>query len=69
MSPIMTKEQMKTWIDGASYEQLLARWRNAPIGSTWFQGDIGEHYEHVMRVKRSLIGEAAHVEASKSIGW
>ena len=27
----MTLEQMKTWIDQAGYEQLLAKWRFAPM--------------------------------------
>jgi len=44
----MTTEEMKAWIDGASYEALLRRWRNAPGGSPWFQGEVGEYYKSVM---------------------
>ena len=62
-------EKMKQWIDNASYESLLSRWRNAPIGSAWFQGEIGEYYQKVMTERRAKVGDAAHVAASKSIGW
>lgn len=64
----MTPEQ-KQWIDNASYEQLLGRWRNAPIGSTWFQGECGKYYGEVMQRKLREVGNSEHVRASKSIGW
>lgn len=68
--PSDTREaQMKAWIDGASYEALLSRWRFAPVGSPWFQGEIGEYYMKKMAEKRATVGDAAHVSASKSIGW
>ena len=65
----MTVAEMKTWIDTATYAQLLARWRSAPAGSPWFQGDIGDYYAEVMRARRAEVGDAGHVAASKSIGW
>ena len=65
----MTKDEMKAWIDAAGYEQLLSRWRFAPVGSPWFQGEIGDYYQKVMGEKRHAVGHAAHVSASKSIGW
>jgi len=61
-------EDMKKWIDNASYESLLSKWRNAPIGSPWFQGEVGQYYAKVMAEKRSQVGNAEHVRASKSIG-
>ena len=64
----MTPTQ-KAWIDGASYEDLLSRWRFAPIGSEWFQGETGAYYQHVMAERRKQVGDAEHVRASKSIGW
>jgi len=65
----MNKEQRKKWIDNATYEELLSRWRFAPAGSPWFQGEIGEYYAKVMEEKRKEVGDAAHVRASKKIGW
>ena len=35
---------IKAWIDGASYESLLERWRNAPVGDPAFQGEAGRYY-------------------------
>jgi len=65
----MTVEEMKKWIDEASYESLLEKWRFAPVGSPWFQGDVGSYYNEVMMRKRKEVGSDAHVAASKSIGW
>ena len=62
-------EEMKEWIDNASYEQLLSKWRTAPSGNPFFQGEIGEYYSKVMAEKRAEVGNAEHVRASKSIGW
>jgi hypothetical protein len=64
----MTPDQ-KIWIDTASYEQLLRRWRRAPAGDPMFVGDTGEYYGQRMIEKRAEVGQAAHVAASKSIGW
>ena len=62
-------EQDKNWIDGSSYEGLLARWRNAPIGDPIFQGDTGKYYGTVMAQKKQQVGAGAAVAASKRIGW
>ena len=64
----MTPEE-KEWIDNADYEQLLTRWRNASIGSPWFQGETGKYYNKVMAQKREEVGPAECVRASKNIGW
>ncbi len=64
----MTKEQMRDWIDRASYQQLLQKWRMAPSGDPFFQGDIGTYYQEKMAEKRKEVGGAAHVRASKNIG-
>jgi len=62
-------EGMKGWIDNADYESLLSKWRSAPAGSPWFQGELGDYYSMVMAEKREQVGNAEHVRASKSIGW
>ena len=65
----MNEQQMRDWIDSASYEALLSKWRFAPSGDPFFQGEIGKYYGDVMARKRSEVGDGAHVAASKSIGW
>ncbi len=65
----MIPDDMKTWIDNASYEQLLFRWRSAPAGSPWFQGEVGDYYSEVMGKKRDSIGNDEAVRASKNVGW
>ena len=59
----------KQWIDSASYESLLSKWRFASVGDPMFQGDTGTYYAEVMARKREEVGNAEHVRASKSIGW
>lgn len=38
----MTKQEMITWIDNASYEDLLRKWRFAPGGDPFFVDEIGK---------------------------
>lgn len=65
----MTDDQMRKWIDGASYEELLRKWRGALAGDPFFQGEVGDYYRNVMAEKRKQVGNAEHVRASKAIGW
>ncbi|MCK5606507.1 hypothetical protein KAR91_31685 [Candidatus Pacearchaeota archaeon] len=62
-------DELKDWIDNASYEQLFRRWRTAPSGDPMFQGKIGEYYSEVMKAKRIEVGDAEHTRISKMIGW
>lgn len=48
----MTEQQMREWIDNASYEELLRKWRFAPVGDPFFQGEMGQYYSKVMAEKR-----------------
>lgn len=64
----MTPEQ-KQWIDGASYTELLHRWRFASTGDPMFQDDTGKYFAEVMFAKRKQVGDAGHVAASKEVGW
>lgn len=59
-------ERNKSWIDNASYEELLYRWRFANIGDPMFQGETGDYYSKVMQEKKQNVD---HVQASKNIGW
>jgi len=65
----MNKEQMKQWIDNASYKQLFEKWRFAPVGDPFFQGEIGSYYSTKMKQRRKEVGNDTHVVISKSIGW
>ena len=65
----MTTDEMKKWIDTASYQELLSRWRFAPVGSPWFSGEIGDYYTKAMKERREKEGNDVHVAASKAIGW
>ena len=60
--------ERKAIIDNYSYEQLLSRWRFAPIGDPWFQGETGDYCGDRMAFLRDQ-DNAAHVVASKNIGW
>jgi len=62
----LTPENKKT-IDSMSYEQLLRRWRFAPAGDPWFQGETGDYWAERMKVLRRK--GADHVKTSKRIGW
>ena len=64
----MNAEQMKNWIDNASYQQLLSKWRFSPSGDPFFEGEIGEYYSKVM-AERKAADPGAAVAASKAIGW
>ena len=57
----------KQWIDSADYEQLLRRWRYAPVGDSMFQGDTGQYYQETLFRKRDELGQQA-AEISKSLG-
>jgi hypothetical protein len=63
----MTDDE-KEWIDNASYEDLLRKWRHAPAESPWFRGETGAYFAAVMAVKRSELPDHG-VSASKRIGW
>lgn len=64
-----SNEQMRAWIDSASYEELLRRNRFAEIGDPIFQSEIGKYFFKIMREKRSKIENSEHVKISKKIGW
>lgn len=67
---MLLTETNKQYIDGLNYGELLKRWRFAPSGNAWFQGETGEYWSKRMTELRSLPGgQEKHVAASKSIGW
>jgi len=65
----MSNDEMKKWLDGASYEELLRKWRFAPPWDPFFQGEMMDYFIKVMTRKRTEVGDKEHVRASKAIGW
>jgi hypothetical protein len=60
--------ERKAHIDSLSYEQLLSRWRFAPVGDPWFTDETGDYWRKRMgELREKDPGEA--VAASKRIGW
>ncbi len=60
--------ERKATIDSMSHRALLSRWRNAPVGDTWFQGETGKYWSKRMAKLRGKDPGGA-VADSKSIGW
>jgi len=60
---------IKKAIDEMSYEKMLRLNRFEPIGSPWFQGEIGKYFWDVMGKKRSKLAYCDQVEISKKVGW
>lgn len=59
----------REWIMSATIEQLLHRWRMAPIGDAWFQdADRAELHHRRMSELRAQHPEG-WTAASKRIGW
>jgi len=65
----MIDAAIKSWVDSASYEDLLRRWRFAPVGDPVFQGETGKYYAEVMWRKKAELSAGEQVRASKNIGW
>ena len=60
--------ERRAFIDGLDCEQLLRRWRFAPVGDDWFQGETGEYWRERLAYCRAQT-PILFVEASKRIGW
>ena len=65
----MTETEMTTWIDEASYVDLLRKLRHAPIGDPIFNGDVGVYFMEVFRKRKIEVGVVTAMEANKEVGW
>ena len=65
----MTTQEMLDWINNATYEELFRKWRFHPVGSPFFQDDVGKYYAKVFAERRKEVGDAEHTRISKKIGW
>ena len=63
------KKKTKDWIDNASYEELLRKWRFGTIGDPMFQGETGDYYKLVMVQKENQLEPYEKVQISKRVGW
>lgn len=61
-------DEEKAYIDNASTQELLRKWRFAPLGSDYFYGERGEYFKTVL-FARQRADPAAWTAASKAIGW
>ena len=61
----MTTEQ-KDWIDNASTEALLEKWRFTQLGDPMFEGDTGTYYSKALAKKRDE-DPPTYTAASKNI--
>jgi len=59
-------DKNKAHIDSLSYGGLLDKWRYAPAGDPWFQGETGGYWSKRMAEKQSE-DPAGAVTASKKI--
>ena len=65
----MTHEEMKEWINGADYEQLLLRWRDSSRDDPFFHNEIGDYYFKKIIDKREEVGEAEHKRVFDLLAW
>lgn len=62
------KPEDKEWIDNASLEQLVRRWRFALAGDPMFEGETGDYFTQVLIAKKHKSPEA-FTAASVQVGW
>lgn len=66
----MNNRNTKEWIDNATYEELLRRWRfTTSSENSIFQGELGTYYGKVMQEKKNALPAGESVAVSKKIGW
>jgi len=58
----------KNYIDSLSHYHLLSKWRFAPNGDEWMQGETGKYWGERMAKLRDE-DHAQAVRNSKEMGW
>lgn len=61
--------EMLKWIEEASLEDLLRKWRKEPAGSPWFAGGEVTRTYTMRMAKLREENPAEWVAASKRVGW
>lgn len=62
-------DELLDWIDQASYEDLLRKWRFAPVADLLFVGAVGVHFVKVFEGKKKSLPSNVQVAISKKVGW
>lgn len=57
------------WIENASYEELLRRFRYTKDNSKWFKGILGRYYRKQMYYKAACLPKAQQSAISEKVGW
>jgi len=59
------------WLENASYEEPLRRWRFAPVGDPAFahNGGTGKLFSEALARKKAELSNDEQVQASKNVGW
>lgn len=65
----LNDDQRRAWIDGASYKELLTKWRHETVPSPWFTGSLGVYFHHALINARDKIGAEEAARISKEIGF
>jgi len=65
----MIDSLVKLRIDEMGYEEMLRLWRFSPLGDPLFQGEVGDYFAEVMKVKKEKLSHEERVQVSKEIGW
>ena len=65
----MTKDEMIKWINEASLEDLMRKWRFAPSGDPFFNFEVGAHFSEILTLRKDRAGQDECVRISKKIGW
>ena len=61
-------EKLKQWIDNASPEQLLRRWRFGASTDPITQGEVGEYFSKAFAKMQRELG-SKFPALSKKVGW
>ena len=56
-------------IDNMTYEQMLLLHRFAPVGHSYFTGEVGEYFAKVKAAKCDKLAPDEHAATSKRVGW
>lgn len=57
------------WIDAATYEDLLRKWRFAKVDDPIFVGKEGKKFRDKLNAKREELTQQEIEEISKRVGW
>lgn len=60
-------ETIKQQIDAMTYEEMLRKWRFAPVGDPMLQGETGTYF--ATRMREIEPSREEKVRVSKKIGW